>query len=522
MIAAAVQLHCPFCHAAQSAVPGVTSICEYCLQPFGTGDVESGEARLLVEIQRWLGQRLEAPLTSPAGVDAQSRAYLFAHKILPELVRDIDRATEGLAGHAQMPLVTPPLSIGYAGLQNPLRSRRTDVLKCTSLRARLTSADVLAFATLTADRDALGHLEGRLNALFYLSNAAFAGGRGDAAGYAAAHKNLGALQDELRAHPSGDAIFQEALRSRYQALGELCQICETLYDGHTGDRSAQTEQVAQRLERAAREIEASAISPADAMPLAIGAKEEAAACHALARWLAAHHSLAKGAPLSFLDFVRGVEPFLGGAPLSGPDAVERVEIVATVVSAARGRTQVHVLDDFSWVPAFVDGVRGRKTLGLFGHEEEVQHVEELLLPVWLADVAYSRRAGGVFREGVEGRGVALTYAPRADQVAFWEKDEALGDARTRPRLLETRSVALPQCTRQAAAQAIAGRLSEHPELGSATVRVAGLVYLPAVAVRLESKKGSRLVVSCLGGRLPLDEGVWRQREAMRTLLARFG
>lgn len=523
MIAPSLQTHCPFCHAAQVVAPGGHTTCEYCLQPFSVGDVAHREALLLAEIQRWLGQKLSPLGLAPGGVDTQSRAYLFAHKILPELQRDIDRATERLAGYAQIPLLLPPMRIGYAGPVNPLSARRPEILLCQVLHARLSSADVLAFATREADRAALGQLEGRLAELFYLSNTTEAGGRGDKAGYAAAHKNLRALEEELCARPLADEIFLRALVLRYQALGELCGICETLYDPLSADRGAQVERVAGRLESAARQIEASGYSPADAMPLAIGVKDEALACHALSRWLGACQAITGCGSWSFVDFVRAIEPFLGGLEVSSLDSVETVEALGSVTSAARGRTRVPVVDDFSWVSSFIDGVRGRKTLGLFGQDEEIKDIDEFWVPVWIADVAYSRRAGAVFREGVEGQGIALveSCAPRAEKVAFMGSVESIAQARAEPRPLESRSVALPQSTRKAAAEAFAERLSGHPDLGNATVRIDGLVYLPAVAVSLESQRGLRQVCSCLGGLVPVDQTVWLQKQATKTLLVRF-
>ena len=123
----AVQVHCPFCNAAQAPRADGKNVCDFCLQPFTLVDATREEARLLEEIKDWLQQKVGAAGLAPGSVDVSSRSYIFQQRILPELRRDVNRSLEVVGGFGQVALVTPPTG-GVRREPNPLVDARREIL----------------------------------------------------------------------------------------------------------------------------------------------------------------------------------------------------------------------------------------------------------------------------------------------------------------------------------------------------------------------------------------------------------
>jgi hypothetical protein len=532
----ASQVRCPSCNAAHAARREGGYVCEFCLQPFSVGDARREESRILEEIKSWIAQRAGPAGLAPTSVDASSRGYIFQQKILPELKRDVDRALEALGSHGQFPLVAPPIRVPApsGGQSNPLVHHRRHILSLKGLRARLGAESVAAFVVTDADRAAVDAMDRRVADVMYLSNVAEAAAARTEAGYSAARRNLEALAGELEqalaagVGSHGLGVFIGATLRRYQALAELCRACEELAspNGVSGAPiAARVEGLAEQLSRVARELEASDHSPADIMPIVVGVDQEALACRLLSRWIHCYDAMTARRPAPFYAFVAGMDALSGGGHVEPRAQGDLLEGLTFVVRAARGEIGVGLVADFSWVQAFAEASRARRALGLFGSEEQIVHIDEFLVPVWLADVLYSRSTGSVFKAGVEGRGVAIVEAcaPSPEKVVlFPDQGSPLLQALGSPRAIGAAPVALPRCSATGVHPVFASAMLRMPDIVNPQIRVRSLGFLPAAIVHYQSAKGARQLAGCLNGQIPVDASARRQLEASHELLQRFG
>jgi hypothetical protein len=529
---AAVQVHCPFCNAAQAPRADGNNFCDFCLQPFTVVDAKREEARLLEEIKSWLQQKVGAAGLTPGAVDASSRSFIFQQKILPELRRDVDRSLEVVGGFGQVALVTPPTG-GVRLEPNPLVDARREILGLKALRARLSSESVNSFAIASSDRALVDLMDHRISEVMHLSNVADAAGRRSPLGYGSARKNLEALLDELQeALASGAGAersllsFLAATQKRYRALCELCRLSEEASGSQriTGaPLCARLDEIKVSLHEAATEIEASGHSPADAMPLVLGINQEIAAATVFARWLAAYDTLSSRVDIAFSAFITEIGPLLGGA--GGELGADVLEAAGLAVRALRRETAVGVVGDFGWVDAWVEGQRAKKTFGLFGAEESVEALEKFLLPVWVAEVTFSKSAGAVFKAGVEGKGIAIVDAcgPSAAKVQiFTDLTQPLPQAVLTEQPLPSASVALPRSTAALVQPLMLQALRARPELLNPQVRMKGMAFAAAAVVQLRSSKGGRELASCAAGQIAVDPASRSQVHAMQQLVQRLG
>lgn len=533
----AVQIHCPFCNAAAAHQPGGQYTCEYCLQPFSVVDAQREETKLLDEIKRWIDQKVGAVGMGATGVDASSRAFIFRERIWPELQRDVNRALEVFGSYGQFALVQVPVraSGGPATTSaSPLLAGRQQILGLKHLRARLASERVSEFAVGDDERARIQALDRRLADLMHLSNVADAAARADPAGYTAARRNLEALVGELGQslafESRGDprlAAFLGALRDRYGALATLCRVCEDLCAAEyvQGDSTAHgLEQVASQLDAARQAIEASDYSPADAMPMAVGTGHEAIAVRQLARWVRSYEAVTRRRPMPFMACARALDGLTFGGQVPPEAQVELVEGCALALQAGRGEIALPVLNDFSWSQGWAEQTRAKKSLGFFGDEERLLNLQHFYVPVWVAEVTYSRSSGAVFASGVESRAVFLvdSCAPRADRVAPLQDGHPLLRALASPQAISTRDMALPRTTSGHATGVMQQALRNRPEFLNPRVRVTGLALAAAAVALLQSAKGQRTAVSCLNGMVHVDETAATQLRLAQQVFDQFG
>lgn len=534
MTATASQVHCPFCNAAQPVGSAGSYTCEYCLQPFNVQDAQREEARLLDEIKAWVEQRVGA--AGPAsGVDLASRAYIFQQKVLPDLRRDVDRALERLGGYGQFPLVAVPVRVPAPPNQhlNPLVAYRREILGLKGLKARLSSEDVTGFAARDGDKVAIRFMDRHLSSLVHLSNVAEAAASRTGEGYAAARRNLEVLSAEVTesittegAHDPALGAFLSALQWRYHALGEICRICEEAGSPNAISGAAlaeRAESTAGALTETAQRVEASNYAPADAMPVVVAVHQEAASARALGRWLRAYDQITAGSQVAFPAFVADIDPLTGGGTISAEAQAELLEFVGFALGAARGAVSAPAIGDFSWVNAWAEGARQKKSLGMFGVEEQLAGLEQFLSPFWVADVSFSRAQGAVFTSGQEQRAIALVdaCAPSAQRVAVIES-ATLANALSTQATIAGVPMAMPRSSPTQASTIIAQALRARPEYLNPRLRIRGLAFLSAAVATYTGGARPRTASACLNNQVGIDDFAGTQVQTTQQLLQRYG
>ena len=529
------QVLCPSCHGAQSSSAGGDHECEFCLTPFTVVEARREELRQKSQDEGWLSQRLGGAVAG-SGVDAASRAFIFRQRLLPDLKRDVDRALEGFTNYRQHALVLPPVPVPGPKTQtrNPLVEQRAAVLGLANLRGRLSNEAILGFAVGAEDQDALHAMERRMADIVHLSNVADAGARRDDAGYAAARRNLEALVVEIAeamTHAAGDAGltgFLEALRVRYSAMAEFARVCEEVAGATApagGALAERLDELAVGLASAGRGLQESDFDPVQTMPCAVGIAVEVSAIKMFARWLRAYDVVTARALVSFPEFLDEMEAMCTGAGTTPEAKADLLEAIADAMLVMRGERAACVIANFSWVGAWCEARREKKTWGVFGDEETVCAKTEFFAPVWVADVSYSASSGAVFKAGVEGRTVALldACAPDPARVRFLDQTHArLTAALDHPTSFPGGEAALPRSTAAAAAAAFVAAAKRQPNMLNARVVVRGLAWLPTVSVQFSSPKGKRAALCCLNGAVTLSGDVVRQVDVRRSIVERFG
>lgn len=533
-----VQVHCPFCNATAEPRPDGRYTCEFCLQPFSVVDAQREESRLMQEIQAWVQQKVGAVGLGGGGVDAGSRAFIFQQRILPDIKRDVDRSLETFGTFGQFALVPMPVATSRSdqAVRNPLVTHRTQILGLKNLRARLSSEHVSGFAVGPAEQSSLQSMDRRLAELVHLSNVADAASTRRPQGYTAARRNLEVLIEELDQslateahHDPGLRGFLLIIRRRYQHLVELCRVSEELCTSMSAHGATLAEGVARcagELESVAAELEGSGYSPADTMPTVVGVRNEAAAARVLVRWLQSYDVFTSRAQQPFLQFVSDVTPLLGGDGVAPEACAQRLEVAAFVLRAARGEAVAPASADTSWISGWAESQRARKSLGLFGTEEQVAGVTAFMAPVWVADVAFSRAQGSVFTSGVESRTIAIVDAssPHPSKVVFVDDPthsivQALGYATP----LGTSEVALPLSTPEEVVPMFTQAARARPGTLNPRVNLRGIAFLAGASARYtDNKGGARTAVNCANGFVQLDGGVVHRVQATQQILQRYG
>jgi hypothetical protein len=534
MTSIASQVHCPFCNAAQVPQASGGYTCDFCLQPFSVHDAQREEARMLDEIKAWVEQRVGA--AGPAsGVDSASRAYIFQQKVLPDLRRDVDRALERLGGYGQFPLITAPVrsAIPTSNQLNPLVAYRREILGLKSLKARLASEDVSSFVARDADKLVIRFMDRHLSSLMHLSNVAHAAASRTVDGYAAARRNLEVLADDVAqsvttegAQDPALGAFLSALHARFGALGEMCRLCEEAGSPNAISGAALADRavsLATSLGETAQKVEACNYSPADSMPVVVALHQEAASARTLERWLRAYDHIVGHSQVAFPSFVAEIDPMTGGGEVAPEAQAELLEALGFVLGAARGAAPVPVVSDFSWVGAWAEAGRQKKTLGMFGVDEKVAEVDQFLAPFWAADLSFSRTQGGMFVGAQEQRAVVVVdaCAPSPTRVLVVGAGP-VATALESPGMLAGAPVAMPRSGPTHAAAVMMQGLQRRPEYMNPRLRMRGLVFLPAVVATYTGGPRPRTVTSCLSDQVPVDVLARANVQTTQHLLQRYG
>jgi hypothetical protein len=488
-----------------------------------------------MEIRAWVEQRVGSAAGS-SGVDAASRSYLFQSKILPDLKREVDRAMEWVGSWGQHPLVALPSRVptkGNLGV-HPLLAQRGHILSLKALRARLSADNVTTFAQSGADQEQLRGLDRSLGGLFSLSNVVEATNSRTAAGYAAARRNLDAAAADHAAELASNSVrdpargaYVAALADRFRALSELCAIAEegTSPNAVSGAMLAQrADQASTMLDAAGRGAEASNYSPMESMPTVIGIQQEAAGARALATWLRAYDAIAGRSQVSFATFLQHADAVTGGGQVPIEQQLAILDAMVIAVRAARGEPTVPCTDDFAWVAGWAEADRHKKSMGMFGTEEQLAHVTQYLLPVWVVDVWFAVAQGAVFTQGREAQSVVLVDAcsPAPQKAALLDGGASpLLQALAGPRPIPQCPVALPRSGPLTAQQCAEQALRSRPGVVNPRARVRGLALLPAAVATFTAGPATRTATTCLGGMVQADRVALGQLDAMGDILQRY-
>lgn len=534
MTAIATQVHCPFCNAAQPVHAAGSYACEFCLQPFSVQDARREESRLLDEIKAWVEQRVGA--SGPAsGVDVASRAFIFQQKVLPDLRRDVDRALERIGAYGQFPLVTVPVRapVQQSSQPNPLVAYRREILGLKGLKARLSSEDVASFASRDADKVTIRSMDRHLSSLVHLSNVAEAAASRTGDGYAAARRNLEVLSEDVAqsittegAQDPALGAFLYALHQRFQALIEICRICEEAGSPNPISGAAladRAEATAATLNETGARVEASNCAPADTMPVVVAVHQEAASARSLARWLRAYDQITGRSQVPFPTFVGDMDPLTGGGSLSPEAQSDMLDAIGFVLNAARGATGAPVVADFSWVGSWAEKGRQRKSMGMFGFEEQIASVEQFLTPFWVADISFSRAQGAVFTSGQEQRAVALldACAPLPQRVAVLGPTP-LADALNSQSSLGGTPVAMPRSSPTQASSVMMQGLRGRSEYLNPRIRIRGLAFLATATANYTGGARPRAATACLNDQVLVDGYAATQVQTTQQMLQRYG
>lgn len=531
MTVTAKQIHCPYCNATQAPHSDANYACEFCLQPFTLVESQTEETRLMEQIEKWLAQKV-GPIHNSANADASSRAFIFQQKVLPELRRDVDRTLEPVSAFAQHSLLKTPVD-PRTKAQSPLLEQHRRLADFKKLRVRLASSHVTGFAVSDSDKEALQIMDERLATVLFLSNVASAANRRDPQGYSSARRNLEQLVGELRQSLAvgqknePTKRFLGGLVERHSALAELCRILEEL----TGDNAVAAEPFIERIERQVAALQTSAetigncdYDATEAMPLVVGIRAEAESALLLIRWLRAYGLIASSAEIPFKGFVETLLPMLpaGAAELQS----EVLELVASSIQVARGGLASRRIDDFSWAESWAEGLRSKKSLGLFGTEERLARLDRFLLPVWVADVLYSRSTGTLLKSGIETRAIAVVDAcsPEVGAVTLITQLESEPGLTLESVQLSqgTAVIAAPRSSSHIATSVIEKAVRANPGLLNPKIKLRGIWYFPAAVAHYESKKGLREVATCLNGTVRTMAAAQTQVQVALSIRQQFG
>lgn len=504
-----VQINCPNCNGANAPEPNGQYECIYCLQPFSVQQAEREDQRLLEELRAWMQQKVGAAGLNMGGVDAASRAFIFKDKILPNLQRDVNRSLETLGGHGQFPLVLPPIPVNTGRGTNPLLAERKSILGLRGLQARLKSPEIITFVTNDLDKATVQEMERRVTDLIHLSNVAQASTTRDAINYRSIRANVESVLTEVNeslatagARDPSLAGFLAVAQVRYRSALDLARVFEHLCSPNpiSGAEVAQrVQQLADNLASYARQLETLDHDPVVSMPMVTGVDLEVAACRLLLRWLDAYDTMTAKVQRSFHDFVAEALSLVGPRANEPGHLCELLEEYTDFFKVARGEKAVAALDDHGWVDGWAESQRKKKDYGLLGDEEVVDRIDLFLLPVWITEVHYAQRSGGVFAQGAERVGVAMVdaCAPTPAGVFFApDRSDHRVAGLAYPKPLHGQPLALPASTGRGADPIIVSALQSRPDVNGTrlTGRSLGFVSAAAVTFRIIPKFNQNFVV----------------------------
>lgn len=517
-----IELRCPYCRAAQPATTAGHHTCEFCLRGFTAIDAARAQQQGAEQADAWLRARVGSQGEAEV-VDRASRGYIFNHRILPDLRRDVARAQEGLGSWLQEPLIIPELALIQPSAMHPLLAAAGRMQGLVELRERLDHEEVRRFAVDDVATAQLHALAAPIAELIHMINVVEAGRRPGPEGWKAVRSNLDVLvqQHGTRSDPDDLAGLQV---ERWKLLSSLAGHYDDCARGqHPSSQLTALEATIMGLDRLVERLQACTKHPLEARSSALAVEREAAGARVLLRWLRCRSRLPWAHAPSVPQMSQALATLL--PRVNGPEhGVSLLESWTALAAVTRQQAPICAVQDFAWSQAWAESMRKRKQFGLFGEDEEIAAIESFFAPAWIVRVNYSQQRGGLLGGGAEQQELALldACASSPDKLAlFSSRSEKLHAALAQPTYVNTMEIALPETT-VADAQAVVRRaLGQRPDLCNARFEVHGLALIPAVTVRLRTSKGARQVTGALRGLVPTSERTRERVEAGRWFFTQF-
>ncbi|MEZ4306514.1 MAG: hypothetical protein R3F14_00480 [Polyangiaceae bacterium] len=403
-------VECPSCGAPAGVLPAdprAPIACGFCGTSYERVTAEKALSSLRAEVAAWLQKTAGvAAGAGGASVDAATRTFLFNDRILPGLRREVRRAIDEKVGDVLGSAIVVPRLLfelsGFRGEDSVLLSMRNAILGLRSLRVRIESEEVSAFATTAADRMALDALRDDLDRALFASNAACALAGSFREGAMLARKNLEVLGRDppgalLATVDPGAAMLASAMHDRCQTLNRaLDAVLSTPPDGEALKQSAA------RLEDLSHTLLTHESRSLRSALASTGIVRDATAL----RVLAAVASGIERAQLPLAETLDAMQLFAPGLSevTRHKDVAYLVHGWATAVAAKASGGGLPAIGDTSWMAGAIEQARGR--------DERCGRVEAMLCPYWAFSVRHSKAEGVFFVSGRQHEGLALVRRPR--------------------------------------------------------------------------------------------------------------
>ncbi len=514
---AAEAIVCPECSAPiedVSIAPGEIVRCSFCRATFTLKRAQEETHHASLELRRWLDEMVTDAVGDGA-VDAVSRRFIFGEKLYPALQRDYRRSMEPFEDAQQHPLLyfdlLAPLA-GYRPRDHVLLSSADALPRVRTLSVRVNSPLVAGFAVADEDRRKLRHLDLQTSSLVYLANVANLYRQPGPDAYGAARSNLAALRqacDECLGLPQepGLAAYLRAMRARLNASIRALDVLSAIF---APDAEFAPQVFLDELDAAQGEVrEAQALCNAAAydalalIPLRTGLQRDGQAMALLRTLLAAYHAASSHRRLAFPAFYDDLKALLWAWHPHAQSIQELLVATAevhTMIRARRGAPLLTLVNQWDWCESQVEAGRQRS---LLGPSETVGPQRRYWHPFWYASVRYALAKGTLVRSGVEQVGYGLMDATDPGATPSIALPDApfyslLSRALEAPQPGDEKPLVPSLIAPAIAERAIAALAHTLRNCRNAQVSVKGLVYLPAVAVRYDSRSGARHAVHACG------------------------
>ncbi len=510
------ELRCPSCGAPAPA--GIEKMsqdlakpikCRFCKTVYKLEQSQNDAQKIEQTIKAMLEQMGvgSGSMGSSNNVDVEGRGYIFHDKLYPTLKKEIDRHLENLDNAPEAPIIPFKLTSGFAEYQpSPLLvsigEGNNQWLK--TLSSQVSAKQMQVFATVEADKQSLKTLQFRLSSLIYYANIARFLSSDEVPSYQAVRQNVQTLQQEYQALVQGSV--EESYRSYLVALdsrmsGDIL-LLDVLIPILEEGRSFAPEAALSQLERAVNQL-TNADSQANAstynlqytVPLQEGIQKDIMIAQLFQAIIKCYQVVIQSRPVEFnafythlLNYTRTLTTIQSPSQLLG-----LLQSIGQLLAARSGVAPVPVLADWSWLDVVIEGNRRKPT---FGTPETVGVVVRHYHPYWVATLNYAEKKGIIFTVGTGREALILVDATavNAPVVGHLLVNDpvlpAIYNGINTYNLLDKQLMALPSLiSSDMAVRAMKQYTSQKvAELGTATIKLIGLIYLPVAFVRYVDKK----------------------------------
>jgi hypothetical protein len=445
---------------------------------------------------------------SSHNVDVETRRYIFHDKLYPTLKKDIDRHLENLENAPEAPMIPFKVISGFGDYQpNPLlvsigQGDGNQWLK--TLSSQVSARQMQDFATVESDKQSLKTLQFRLSSLIYYGNIARFLSSDEELSYQAVRQNVQTLQQDSQAFAQGS--IEESYRSYLVALDSrmsgdillLDVLIPIVEEGRSFAPAAalsQLEHAMNQLTNAESQANASTYNPLYTVPLQQGIQKDIMIVQLFQAFVKCYQVVIQSRPIEFNAFYQHLVNYTRNltAVQSPSQLLGLLQSIGQLLAARTGVAPVPVLADWSWLDAVVEGNRRKPT---FGAPESIGVVVRHYHPYWVATLNYAEKKGIIFTVGTGREALILVDATavNAPVVGHLLVNDpvlpAIYNGINTYNLLDKQLMALPSLiSSDMAVRAMKQYTSQKvAELGVATIKLIGLIYLPVAFIRYVDKK----------------------------------